>query len=99
MQRHSAVPIVACLLYGILIVAGQSYFRDRPRWNWRGTLAAWNLTLAVFSFVGMLRTAPQLFHNVTRLSLRDNMCSDPRASYGSGSSGLWVQLFILSKFP
>ena len=28
-----------------------------------------------------------------------NLCLDPRSMYGSGSTGLWVQLFILSKLP
>ena len=99
MQNHSMVPILACILYGVFIVLGQEYFRNRPRWNWRVTLAAWNFTLAAFSFVGMARTLPQLVHNVATMSLRDNLCSDPRSTYGSGSTGLWVQLFILSKFP
>lgn len=99
MQSHPMVPIWACILYGVFIVRGQQYFSNRPRWNWRKAMAAWNLFLAAFSFLGMLRTAPQLLHNVTHMSLRDNLCSDPRSSYGSGSSGLWVQLFILSKFP
>jgi elongation of very long chain fatty acids protein 6 len=30
----------------------------------RGPLAAWNLGLALFSFVGFLRTAPHLVHYV-----------------------------------
>merc|ERR1719223_1257804 len=33
------------------------------------------------------------------MSLRDNLCVYPQISYGSGSSGLWLQLFVLSKFP
>jgi hypothetical protein len=32
-------------------------------------------------------------------SWKENFCMDPESSYGSGSTGLWVQLFILSKFP
>lgn len=99
MQSQPYVPIAACLLYGLAIVLGQAYFQDRPRWNWRFTMAAWNLFLSTFSFIGMLRTAPQLFHNLTHMSIRDNLCEDPSSTYGSGSSGLWVQFFILSKFP
>jgi len=99
MQRHPAVPVIACVAYGALIVAGQYFFSGRDRWNWRRTMALWNLSLSVFSAVGVLRTAPQLAHNLWTYSVRDNLCLDPRMTYGSGSSGLWVQLFILSKFP
>lgn len=99
MEAHPLVPIGACLLYGLLMVAGQAYFRTREPLRARTSLAAWNLFLALFSLVGMLRTFPQLVHNLATLTLRENLCANPQATYGSGSTGLWVQLFILSKFP
>jgi hypothetical protein len=99
MQNHPLVPLVACLLYGIGIVAGRAAMAKHSRFNWRYTLAAWNLSLSVFSIFGMLRTLPHLVHNLTSMSIMENLCNDPRVTYGSGSTGLWVQLFILSKFP
>jgi elongation of very long chain fatty acids protein 6 len=99
MQQHFWIPIVACVLYGAAIIAGQAYFANNPRWHWKYTLASWNSALSVFSTVGMLRTLPQLIHNIQNLSLRDNLCADPRSTYGSGSTGLWMLLFVLSKFP
>jgi hypothetical protein len=99
MRERPVLPIAACALYLALIVAGRAYFAGRDRWNWRRALASWNLALSLFSFVGAVRTAPQLIHNLLTMSLRDNMCLDPRTTYGGGSTGLWVQLFILSKFP
>lgn len=62
-------------------------------------MATWNFLLCVFSAVGFLRTAPQLLHNLWTYSLHDNLCLEPRSTYGSGSTGLWIQLFCLSKFP
>uniref|UniRef100_A0A7S2N486 Elongation of fatty acids protein n=1 Tax=Helicotheca tamesis TaxID=374047 RepID=A0A7S2N486_9STRA len=99
MQEHPIVPIAACTLYAILIVVGRALMKDADAWKWRKVLAFWNLGLSVFSWIGMFRTLPHLIHNLTNMSLRDNLCSDPEKTYGSGSSGLWVQLFILSKFP
>lgn len=99
MQNHPMVPVAGCLLYGVFIVLGQFYFDTRPRWNWRYTMAGWNLFLSSFSFLGMVRTLPHLVHNLSTMSLHENLCHDPRSTYGSGSTGLWVQLFILSKFP
>lgn len=99
MQANPLCPIIACLLYGLFIVIGRKYFATREPLNWRIQLAAWNFSLSLFSFIGMARTAPQLFYNLSTISLRDNLCLDPQITYGSGSSGLWVQLFVLSKFP
>jgi elongation of very long chain fatty acids protein 6 len=99
MQDHPVLPMVACVVYAVLIFGGQYLMRNSESWKWRSTMSAWNLFLSVFSTMGMLRTAPQLIHNLTSMSLRDNLCLDPRTTYGSGSTGLWVQLFILSKFP
>jgi len=99
MQGRPLIPICACLLYVASILVGRSYMATRPAGSWRNVLAAWNLSLSLFSWLGALRTAPQLYHNLATYSLRDNMCDDPAATYGSGSTGLWIQLFVLSKFP
>ena len=92
-------PIFACVLYGLMILVGRTLFANRERLHWRYTLASWNLLLSVFSVVGMLRTAPHLFYNLTHMSIHENLCTNPRYTYGSGSTGLWTQLFVLSKFP
>ena len=99
MRDNSMIPVAAVALYAVLIFAGQYSMRNKPAGQWRNALAVWNLGLSLFSWIGMARTLPQLLHNLSTMSLRDNFCLDPRTTYGSGSTGLWVQLFILSKFP
>jgi elongation of very long chain fatty acids protein 6 len=99
MQNHPWVPIFACVLYVALIIGGRAYMKSRPAYSWRKTLAFWNFGLSLFSWIGAFRVAPQLYYNLTSYSLRSNLCDDPAALYGSGSTGLWVQLFVLSKFP
>mmetsp|Transcript_54620 Transcript_54620/g.116039 ORF Transcript_54620/g.116039 Transcript_54620/m.116039 type:complete len:307 (-) Transcript_54620:170-1090(-) len=99
MQLRPTFPIWSCILYLILITVGRSHMEKNPAWSWRRVLAAWNLSLSLFSTIGFLRTAPHLFHNLMSYPLREVMCGDPKETYGSGSTGLWVQLFILSKFP
>ena len=99
MQHHPFIPILTCCVYVVLIFTGQYYMKGKERYNLRYTMATWNFLLSTFSLMGMIRTLPQLLHNLSTLSLRDNVCLDPRATYGSGSTGLWVQLFVLSKFP
>jgi hypothetical protein len=99
MLAHPIVPITACFLYGAMIFLGRAFFANRDRLHWKYTLAAWNFGLAAFSAIGFLRTAPWLFHMATTYTVDEILCFDPEASYGSGSTGLWVQLFVLSKFP
>lgn len=99
MQANTMIPIVALISYAVLIIVGRKAMKNKEAWKWRKYLAVWNLALSLFSFVGAFRTAPHLFHNLTTMSLRDNLCTDPRTSYGSGSTGLWIQFFVLSKFP
>lgn len=99
MQDHQIVPIAAVIGYGLFCVFGKMYFADRKPLSWRTTLSYWNLGLSTFSAIGFCRTSVMLIHNLTHYSLEGNLCNDPEASFGSGSSGLWVQLFILSKFP
>jgi elongation of very long chain fatty acids protein 6 len=100
MVANPSVPIIAVVLYAVFIVYGQQvYFKDRPAWNWRSIMALWNLGLSVFSFIGFVRVLPHLIHNFTNYTLKENFCNDPESHYGSGSTGLWLMLFILSKFP
>jgi hypothetical protein len=70
------VPVGAVVLYGILILVGQYVMQSKQSWNWRRTMAFWNLGLSVFSWIGMSRTAPQLLHNLYYMSVRDNLCLD-----------------------
>jgi hypothetical protein len=76
MRDHPIVPIVAVMAYAGLIFGGQYLMKDREAWNLRGIMAFWNLSLSVFSWIGMFRTLPQLLHNLYFSSLRDNVCLD-----------------------
>jgi len=63
------------------------------------TQALWNLFLSLFSFMGMVRMVPPLIYMSQTKSIRSNMCDDPYATWLAGSTGTWVQFFILSKIP
>lgn len=98
-EAHPSIPIGTVIAYLIFCFVGKKVMHTKDAWKWRKYLAFWNFFLSTFSFIGAFRTAPQLIHNLSTMSMRDNLCSDPRVLYGSGSSGLWIQLFVLSKFP
>lgn len=99
MKENSVVPIVAVILYLILVFGGRKYMSDKPAGNWRTSLAFWNFGLSLFSWIGFFRVFPHILHNIMTHSTRDLICNNPEAMYGSGSTGFWVQMFILSKFP
>jgi hypothetical protein len=44
MQNHPAIPIVACLLYGLLIVVGKKLMKNRPAFNWRNSMVRFCLS-------------------------------------------------------
>lgn len=99
MQSNPWFPVVVCVLYLVSIYGGRQYFANRPAWKWRIVLAIWNLTLSVFSTIGFIKTLPAILHNTYSLSLEENLCNDPEGMFMSGSTGLWVHLFVFSKFP
>lgn len=98
MDAHPWIPLVACAIYVVAIFKGQAYFRDRPAWNWRKCLAAWNLLLSLFSIVGFLRTAPQVLHNMYYYEMKDIVCESPYQLVGVGPVAVWGFLFLMSKF-
>ena len=89
MRDHPIIPIVAVLAYAVLIFGGQYAMKDRKPWNLRGLMALWNLSLSVFSWIGMFRTLPQLLHNLYYGSLRDNLCLDRK---------FWLRMFACRGF-
>jgi len=99
MQDNPSLPIAGVVAYCAFCIFGKMYMKSRDPWQWRKILAVWNLSLCIFSWMGAMRTAPQLVYNLSTMSVRDNLCTDPRITIGYGSCGLWIQLFVLSKFP
>lgn len=98
MDANPWLPIVAVALYGLAIFLGQKYFQNRPAWDLRPALAAWNLGLAVFSLFGVIRLAPHLFHNLYHYDMKTNLCADPMSLGGTSPTTYWGLLFAWSKF-
>ena len=98
-RQYWAIPLVVVTLYMSALYFGTMYMAGRERMDLRYKLAAWNAFLCIFSFVGALRTVPELLYRLGSEDLSDTMCRDPSQSWGVGATGLWVQLFIFSKLP
>jgi elongation of very long chain fatty acids protein 6 len=82
------LPVVSIALYALMIVFLPRYTKRRPL-NVKKPLAYWNLFLAVFSFMGALRTVPHLLYFRATASFRDTICAKPETVFGDGATGLW----------
>ena len=101
-KNHSLLPVTIVGLYLSLCLVGSLYM-NRPgmeRFDLKLPLAYWNAGLSVFSFAGALRTVPELIYRMgNETTIVNTICRDPTTSWGTGSSGFWVQLFVFSKMP
>lgn len=97
-RRAWKAPFIAIAIYAIVIFGGQRLMKNRPAFDLKAPLAAWNLLLAAFSFMGVIRTAPYLFYWLTNISYRDINCLHPSFTHGEKDVGFWVMCFIFSKF-
>ena len=99
-RRLSWLPLLTCAAYCLACVVGVRLMaRASAPFSLRGPLRAWNLGLALFSAVGFLRTAPHLIWRAATFGFEASVCEPAEPSFGHGASGLWLLLFVLSKFP
>lgn len=96
--ERPAWPAVAVATYAVCVFFGKRWMEDRKPFNWKFAMGAWNLFLCAFSFVCVVRVLPHALHNLSVGKPRDLLCVDPETTYGHGSTGLWITLFVASKF-
>jgi len=88
----------AAASYIVLLVVGQRVMRNRKAFDLKGSLALWNLALAVFSLYGMLVTLPHLVAMNYLYGFEYSLCRAATVSYGEGMPGFAVLVFIYSKY-
>ncbi len=103
-RDHPYTPFLICAVYLAAIFFGKRYMNQRiasggQRFDLRYPLAYWNAFLSLFSFIGAMRTVPDLLYRLGSEPASASICTAPSASWGNGATGLWVQLFIFSKIP
>lgn len=91
--------ICAVVVYLVLLFVGQWLMRDRKPFHLKGSLAGWNLLLAVFSAMGAIRLVPHLLYGLAINHHTYFFCRAASESYGQGPAGLWANMFVWSKFP
>jgi len=97
--ENPQVPVLAVIGYLLFCYFGIKFMDSRKPFGLRYTLALWNFSLASFSFIGMVRTVPHLIGMVLTMPYKDTVCLPAEETYGNGTVGFWVMLFIFSKLP
>ncbi|XP_056636835.1 elongation of very long chain fatty acids protein 6-like [Diorhabda sublineata] len=85
-------------LYVFVIFGGRYWMQNRPKFELRTLLVAWNLMLATFSIMGACRTLPEFTHILTHHGLYHSICI-PSFVEQDKVSGFWAWMFTLSKLP
>ena len=98
-REHWRYPVWLGVIYVLFCYFGTKVMVNYKAVNCRNSLAAWNCALCLFSFIGMWRTVPRLLSMLMTMPLADTICTNPEESWGNGSTGFWVMLFIFSKVP
>jgi hypothetical protein len=70
----------------------------RKPFELRALLFLWNLFLTVFSVISTVRLVPHVFYGIWLNDSSYFFCRNAMSAYGIGPTGLWVNLFIWSKF-
>lgn len=89
---------VVGFLYVMALWWGTDYVKDKKPFDLKGPLALWNLLLAVFSFIGAARMVPHLVLMLSSYGFDYSICRTLSRSFGNGPPGLWLSLFIFSKY-
>lgn len=83
-------------VYMLVIFIGRFLMQSRQRFELRTALLTWNVSLAVFSLLGTLRTVPALLWVLRTHGWKYSICDD---WFSRGVTGYWTLLFNFSKFP
>lgn len=98
-NENIKLPFLIVSVYLILIIQGIQFMKYRHPVNLTNSLAIWNALLCIFSFIGSIRTIPELLNQLSYKEFDNTICSPTRESWGNGTTGFWVTLFVYSKIP
>jgi len=96
-SHHWEIPLVAVSLYLVMIPLLRAHVAKVGKYNTRSVALAWNLGLSIFSMVGLAACAPVMLSSLLDSGSDFTICANA-SWYGHGWHGLWVALFIYSKF-
>jgi hypothetical protein len=94
LEENNHLPIIAIIVYLIIIFSGQKWMRSRKPYNLRSALFLWNILLAVFSIIGAGRSLSEFIHVQMNDGLHASICRDEQKD---GVHAFWSFAFVVSK--
>jgi elongation of very long chain fatty acids protein 6 len=95
-SQHWEVPLVAVMLYLLMIPALKRLVESRGKWDVKDFAFYWNAFLSIFSGCGVFACVPLLISGIATNGFYFTCCA-PAQWYSDGLSGFFVTLFIYSK--
>ena len=93
------LPFLIVTVYLILVSQGIKYMEYKNPYNLKNPLIFWNAILCMFSFIGSIRTTPELLNQLVYKDFKTTICQPCKEGWGNGATGFWVMLFVYSKIP
>lgn len=95
MRRNWYYSFVYSAIYLVLLFQGRKWMSSRKGYHLRQPLFLWNVSLAIFSFIGGLSVVPNLVDRIVTKGFVNSCCRtdalrDPHI-------GIWALLFAMSK--
>lgn len=94
LERNYHVPLIAIAAYLTLLTIGTKLMSSRKAFELKPLLLAWNISLAVFSILGAIRSIPELYHVLTTQGFYHSACLQKPQD---GVYSFWCFLFVMSK--
>jgi hypothetical protein len=92
---YSKLKLLTIDSHYFIIIAGQIVMKNKPRFELRLWLAAWNTLLALFSIFGAMRVLPELIYVIYRHGIKYSICNNSNAF---GVVGFWFEEKKQSEF-
>ncbi|KAL7068466.1 putative beta-ketoacyl-CoA synthase [Cryptosporidium serpentis] len=96
--NHYYIVFIVSIIYILLIYFGPKVMRYRNALKLEGPLKYWNLSLAIFSIIGSIRMLIYLITINFRYGFIASICTPAYIPLTKGPAGLWLILFIYSKY-
>jgi elongation of very long chain fatty acids protein 6 len=95
MLKNWTKSFIYSLVYIVIVFGGRMYMENRPRYELRPALTTWSAVLGAFSFMGALRTWPELIYNIYEHGLQHSVCVP--SFFFDPVTAFWSFMFTVSK--
>ncbi|CAG9483984.1 fatty acid elongation protein, GNS1/SUR4 family, putative [Plasmodium vivax] len=95
--KYLACPLIV-VLYLLMCKYGPASMKNRKEFDLRRVVIVWNVLLSLFNLIVVVKLTPVLLYIICNYTFTGLLIIPPIYTYAFGIPGLWVSLFVLSKF-